>query len=425
VLTTRAWRCEPGWEDPAWAAEAGLLELEELRDEAVARLGRARRLARRPAWWIERRLRGLPRSGDPAVVLATSGTTAAPRAVELSHAAIASNVRALGVVGEVSAADVVLGPLPPWHALGHTVALWAPLLHGAALVPLGPTSDAARVGAALRDGRATVLLGTPALLAAWLQGLSREHVATLRLAISGGEHLPAGLARAWRERLGCELYEGYGATELGPVVSVDLPDVERGGLRQVNHRPGTVGRALPGVAVRVVRPADGQLCEPEERGRVLVRGPGRMNGYLTEGGLDAATLQAGWYDTGDVGALDRDGFLVVVDRGDRFVEIEGRLVAHARIEDALRSALPEGDVRLALVTLPGAAGEPTAVVHTALPVERERLRRAALASGLPPGAVPPTASWVEVDELPLLRSGKLSIRDLRALVGAQRRAARR
>jgi len=143
-----------------------------------------------------------------------------------------------------------------------------------------------------------------------------------------------------------------------------------------------------------------------------------MSGYLEAGVLHRAAPTGGWYETGDVGALDRDGFLVVVDRDARFAEIGGELVALARVEDALRSAAPGGGVRLAVVATRPADGGGLVVVHAPLPVELERLRRAALAEGLPAAAVPPPSAWVEVAELPLRRSGKLDLRALQELARA-------
>jgi acyl-[acyl-carrier-protein]-phospholipid O-acyltransferase/long-chain-fatty-acid--[acyl-carrier-protein] ligase len=163
---------------------------------------------------------------------------------------------------------------------------------------------------------------------------------------------------------------------------------------------------------------DGTSCEPDEQGSLLVRGPGRMRGYLDDPRTTAEVLHEGWFDTGDVGALDRDGFLLVVDRRERFTRVAGVRVAHARVEDALRSVLPSTDGRLAVVSGVGDGAPPLVVVHTRLSVAAERLREAALATGLPPASVPPVETWVEVDTLPLQSSGKLDLMALARLARA-------
>lgn len=257
---------------------------------------------------------GPPPAVDAALVVVRTRPQVGPRrAVVLAQRSVAANVRALAQIAEIAEADVVLAGLPPTQAYGVTVCLWTPLLCGACILLPPAGADAKSIAALVRTRRATGLVGTPAMYRDWLAGFSRADVAAVRLAISGGAHLDDDLSARWRDELGCALNEGYGVSEMGPVIAVNLPDVRRGGVTQENRRDGTVGRALPGTAVRVVR-ADGALADPDEVGRILVRGPGRMLGYLgAERGLEPGDPQA-WIDTGDLGALDRDGFLRVTGR---------------------------------------------------------------------------------------------------------------
>ncbi len=312
----------------------------------------------------------------------------------------------------------MLGVLPFSHALGHTVTLWTPLLTGARLVLADAAGDPQALLELVRTERPTLLVATPALFARWVELFAPEDLSDVRLAISGGEHLPLATAQAWQARFGRPLHEGYGATELGPVVAVDLPDVERGGLTQSNHAAGTVGRSLPGIAVRVVRDEDGTPCEPDEEGAVLVRGPNLMAGWLDEHGALVCRLREGWYDTADVGALDRDGFLVVVDRRERFVEHGDRRVALARIEDALRSGHPGRLARLAAVRVEQAGGERVGIVHEPLDVLPQRLIELARAHLGSQAVLAERATWVEVPALPVLASGKLDLRALGRLLAA-------
>jgi len=263
-----------------------------------------------------RRARALgprPAAQDALVVLGTHPPEGAGRAVVLAQRSVASNVRALAQIAQIDARDVVLAALPPTQAYGVTVCLWTPLTCGACVVLPPAGGDARELARTVRERGVTGLVATPGMYRDWLGAFERADLGRVRLAISGGSHLDDDVRRRWRDALGCALHEGYGLTEAGPVVSVNLPDVVRGGVTQENHREGTVGRALPGTAVRVVRD-DGTLADADELGRVLVRGPGRMLGYLGEERALEPGAPDGWIDTGDRGALDRDGFLRVTGR---------------------------------------------------------------------------------------------------------------
>lgn len=301
-----------GWPRQAWLEGIELLDL----SETLASPGRRARVlaglaCALPPAWLAGLLPRAARPTDTAVIVAKGGAQTPRRLVALSHANIVSNVRALAQVAGLTSEDRLLAVLPLHHAYGYTVTFWAPLLCGASVVMLAEPRDGARLARLAREERVTGLVATPSLYAHWLRELEPAALGNVRLSISGGEALPMELAAAWQARFGHGLHEGYGATELSPVVSIDLPDIERGGQVQRNHSPGTVGRPLPGVAVRIVREADGAACGPDERGRILVRGPGVMLGYLDDGGAIDPEGRDGWFDTGDLGALDRDGFLTL------------------------------------------------------------------------------------------------------------------
>ena len=142
--------------------------------------------------------------------------------------------------------------------------------------------------------------------------------ARVRVALSGAAKLSQALADAWKAKFGSQLMEGYGCTELSPVVSANLPGGDEAPRRARSHRPGSIGRPLPGVAVRIVD----QDAYPDsaiergigEAGLILAKGPNVMQGYLGMPEKTAEVLIDGWYTTGDIGYLDRDGFLFITDR---------------------------------------------------------------------------------------------------------------
>ena len=229
--------------------------------------------------------------------------------VLLSHAALASNAESLAQMFRFGPGESVLGVLPFSSALGSVATLWVPLLSGGcAVFPRDPV-DPGSVEEACAASKPTVVVATPPIYRAWLGALAPASLASAKLAICGGEPLDPALADAWQARFGTELCEGYGCTELAAVVSVNLPGIESRDARQNASRKGTAGRAIPGVAVRVVDPTTSALLPPDVEGELLARGPGRMLGYESATGRAATAERDGWFATGDRAILDKDAFL--------------------------------------------------------------------------------------------------------------------
>ena len=370
------------------------------------------------AHWIARRAR----AQDVAMVVFSSGSTGDPKGVQLTNAAVLSNVQAFGQVVPFRPGDAVLGVLPLFHSFGTTVTLWGVLLAGAKGVYYPDPLDAKAIGERVREQRATIMVATPTMYQFYLRRCAADDLESLRICACGAEKLRAPLARAWFERFGTTLLEGYGATELGPVVSFNLPDVELRGERQVGQREGSVGRPLPGVALRIVDPESGEVLEPGREGLLLVKSPAMMKGYLGQPELTAQVMRNGWYSTGDIARVEQDGFLVLTDRLSRFSKIGGEMVPHGRVEEVLLEisarhatdahALPQ----LAITSIADAKkGERLIVIHTGLPLAIDELLRLAGQSDLPSLYLPRAAHFLEVAELPRLGSGKTDLRGLREL----------
>jgi acyl-[acyl-carrier-protein]-phospholipid O-acyltransferase/long-chain-fatty-acid--[acyl-carrier-protein] ligase len=365
---------------------------------------------------------------ETATIIFSSGSTSSPKGIVLSHGNILSNVQGVSQVISLGEDDRMLGVLPFFHSFGYTVTLWAPLLSGATVVYHQDPRDARTIGALCARHGVTIMLATPTFYRSYLRRIAPEDLRALRLAVAGAEKLPERLAEDWLARFGVELLEGYGATELSPVVSVNVPDVELRGSRQRGHKRGSIGRALPGVAVQVVDPDTFEPRPTGEEGLLLVRGPGVMQGYLDDPARTAEAMRDGWYVTGDVAKLDDDGFLVITDRLSRFSKIGGEMVPHGRIEDALHEALdhaaPAGaggePVELAVTSLPDEQkGERLVVVHTLLPVGVDVLLAELAARDLPNLFLPKSANFVEVSAIPKLGSGKTDLRGVRELAAAR------
>ncbi|HTF91043.1 MAG TPA: AMP-binding protein [Planctomycetota bacterium] len=360
-----------------------------------------------------------------ATVLFSSGSTSRPKAIQLSHANILFNARAVAAAFDLARGDRLLGVLPFFHSFGYTVTLWAPLLAGASVVFHDNPLDARGVGLLAESHRPTVVLATPALCQAWMRRIEPEQLSSVRLTVVGAQRLQASLAAAWLERFGAILYEGYGCTELSPVVSANLP--ERDGV--VRRREGSVGRPLEGVEIEVRDPDTGARLAEDVEGDLWVRSPGVMLGYL---GDEAATRKAvvdGWYDTQDVARIDRDGFLTLTDRRSRFSKIGGEMVSHGAVETALTAAavaLGESAPTLGLAVTAVSdeqRGERLVVLHTRLQSGIEAVLERARKDGLANLFTPRAADSFEVEALPHLPSGKLDLGRLKRMA-AELRAAR-
>jgi acyl-[acyl-carrier-protein]-phospholipid O-acyltransferase/long-chain-fatty-acid--[acyl-carrier-protein] ligase len=248
---------------------------------------------------------------------------------------------------------------------------------------------------------------------AYLRRAKAEDFRSLRLVMTGAEKLKAKLADTFKERFGIRPLEGYGATELSPLISLSLPDVEIDGVRQTGSVEGSVGLPVPGVVVKIVDPDSGSTLPEGASGLIMVKGPNLMLGYLGKTEKTAEVIRDGWYATGDIGRLDELGFLHITDRLARFSKIAGEMVPHGAVEDALNAAL--GSTGLVAVTgVPDEKrGEKLAVVFAREAGDPAELHRLMTESDLPNLWKPGRDCYVAVDALPLLGTGKLDLRGVK------------
>jgi acyl-[acyl-carrier-protein]-phospholipid O-acyltransferase/long-chain-fatty-acid--[acyl-carrier-protein] ligase len=241
-----------------------------------------------------------------------------------------------------------------------------------------------------------------------MRRVAPSQFASLRFAVVGAEACPHELIEAFEERYGMPLYEGYGTTELSPVVSVNSPEF---------NRVGSVGRPLPGIEVLTVDPRTGEALPTGERGLIVVRSPARMLGYLGEPELTGKVFTHDGYNTGDVGWVDEDGFVYLTGRLARFAKIGGEMVPLDNVEAALQRYVDErhgGDGLVAVTAVPDPRrGERLIVLHDELPCPTEELLTAL--EGLPQIFRPKRGDVFEVPSIPVLGNGKRDITGIRAL----------
>jgi acyl-[acyl-carrier-protein]-phospholipid O-acyltransferase/long-chain-fatty-acid--[acyl-carrier-protein] ligase len=367
---------------------------------------------------------GENRSDDLLTVIFTSGSTGVPKGVMLTHANVRHNVDAVNQVIRLRHEDAIVGILPFFHSFGYTITLWAVMaldIRGA--YHFNPL-DARQVGKLVERNKATILLTTPTFLRSYLKRCSQEEFATLDTVVAGAEKLPKELSDAFEKKFGVRPVEGYGTTELSPLVSVNIPPSRSAGV-QLDRREGTVGLPVPGVAARVVD-AQGQDLGTSKSGMLLITGPNVMKGYLNQPDKTAEVIRDGWYVTGDIAELDDDGFITITGRESRFSKIGGEMVPHLRIEECLQELIGEHEddehteLKIAVTAIPDEKkGERLIVLHTGLPKTPEQLATGLKAKGLPNLFIPSTDSFIRVESIPVLGTGKLDLRGLRDMALAK------
>ncbi len=379
-----------------------------------------------PGFVQERWLLGLGKHGveDLATVIFSSGSTGEPKGVMLTHGNIAANAESMIQAIALRPRDRALGVLPFFHSFGYTVTLWVPLQVGASVVYHVDPRQAKEIGELCRQHRCTIFLTTPTFLRFCRRRCESDDFRTLRLLVCGAEKLPQSLAQEFKERFGVLPLEGYGCTELSPVVSTNVSDWEQQDVRQVGNKPGTIGQPVPGVAARIVNPETFEPLPPGQEGLLLIYGANVMAGYLGQPELTREVIRDGWYVTGDIARYDEDGFLTITDRLSRFSKIGGEMVPHQKIEDQLHEIVKVTERMFVVTAVPDdSKGERLVVLHVALNgLEVREVWRQLSGRGLPNLWLPRERDFFLVPELPLLGTGKVDLKRVKELALERARA---
>ncbi len=374
-----------------------------------------------------------------ATVLFSSGTTGDPKGIQLTHAQILANIRSVHAALDLHDGHVLLSALPLFHSFGLVPGMWLPLTTGVTLAGFPNPRDPAGFGKLAEQTSSTCMLSTPTFCRQYLKKIPAHRFATLQFAVVGAEKCPAELKSSFYEHFRAHLLEGYGCTELAPVVSTNLLDSHVRGRHASGARDGSVGRALPNIEVLIVDPETLEDVPRGEEGLIIVRSPARMLGYLGREDLTAKAFVRGGYNTGDIGRMDEDSFLFITGRLARFAKIGGEMIPLDTIEDHMQSwlerkfaarstaagdgGLAAGDNstadespawEVAITAVPDSSkGERLIVLHTGLPCsEAEALQ--ALAD-FPPLFRPRARDFFRVDEIPVLGTGKRNLKAVKEL----------
>jgi acyl-[acyl-carrier-protein]-phospholipid O-acyltransferase/long-chain-fatty-acid--[acyl-carrier-protein] ligase len=354
-----------------------------------------------------------------ATIMFTSGSTGEPKGVVLSHGNILNNVHQMRCVLKLDPIDAVaLGILPFFHSFGFTVGIWTILLLGKKAVYHSSPLETKIIGDLCEKHKVTLIAASPTFARHYIQR-KPEQYATLYHLLLGAEKLQTRTAEEIRSKIHIEPLEGYGTTEMSPVAAVNVPfEVTLPDGRKVpGNRPGTVGRPLPGTAIKTIDPETGADLPRGAEGMVLVKGPQIMKGYLNKAEATAKVLKDGWYNSGDLGYLDADGFLKITGRLSRFSKIGGEMVPHLGVESALMEAAGVDEMALAVTAVPDdKRQERLVVVHAKLPLSPAELVKKLNAAGLPKLWIPAAEDFIQVEAVPRLGpGGKLDLRRLKEI----------
>ncbi len=332
-----------------------------------------------------------PHHSKAGVILFTSGTEGEPKGVVLSHENVMANVEQVrSHIGLSPDTDILFNPLPTFHCFGLTVGAILPLVAGIKVIfhpsPLQPKEIVKRI----RKGAATILIATDTFISQYARTGQEGDLDSVRLAVCGAERVKDETRSYVRRKFQIEILEGYGATEASPVVAANQWE---------RNRPGTVGILMSGMEAKLV-PVEGIV----EGGRLLIRGPNIMTGYLRPSNPGVIERpEDGWHDTGDIVSMDHDGFIRIQGRIKRFAKIGGEMVSLAVVENCASAVWP--DNQHAAISVPDPRkGEQIILLSDAGDCNREDILSWAQRHGVPEIAVPRRVFIVK--EIPVLGTGK-------------------
>jgi len=340
---------------------------------------------------------------DEAVILFTSGSEREPKAVQLSHKNIMHNLNTLPAMIGLTKDDIFLSNLPLFHVFGTTANFWLPLIMGATLVTYPNPLDYKIICKLAKDYKITVLAGTPAFYHGYLKKSRTGDFSSIRYALSGADVLTKQLYDGFLEKHNLKLYNAYGTTETSPAITISTPE---------NNKFGSVGKALDGVQIEIRDRETDAVLENGKVGKIYVKGDNVMIGYLGDLEETSRSIHNGWYDTGDMGMMDDDGFLWHKGRLKRFVKVAGEMVSLVKVEEILTEVLPEGVICCVVdVPNPTKGADVVAAVTTGEFDKKKVLKQ--MKKNLPSIAVP--KEFYIIEDIPMMGSGKVNFREVEAI----------
>lgn len=330
------------------------------------------------------------------LILFTSGSESKPKGVVLTHDNLYANIQQVTSVIDLTSRDKFFNALPMFHSFGLTVGTLLPIVKGIPIYLYPSPLHYKAIAELVYDQNATILFGTSTFMAGYGRMAHPYNFYSLRYVFAGAEKLKDDVRRMWMEKFGVRIFEGYGATETAPILSLNTP---------LANKPGTVGRLLPGMDSRL-EPVEGI----EAGGQLLVKGPNVMKGYLIHGKGFLPAEE--WYQTGDLVESDTDGYLTIKSRLKRFAKIGGEMVSLNLVEELAMECF--GHSGFASITINDSRkGERILLYTTDESVQLSQLRSCMTEKQYSPLLIP--GAIKQINALPLLGSGKTDYVSLKQL----------
>lgn len=340
---------------------------------------------------------------ETAVILFTSGSEKEPKAVQLTHKNIGHNIDTLPQIIDLDPSHIFLANLPLFHVFGLTANFWLPITLGCNIVAYPNPLDYKIICGLIKKYKVTLMAGTPSFYYGYLKKSEPGDFVSMKFAISGADTLTKQIYDGFMEKHNLPINNAYGTTETSPAITINT---------LLENRLGSIGKPLPEVEVKILNVDTDEELPANQTGKILVKGDMVMKGYL--GDLEETTLRIhkGWYDTGDMGYVDEDGFLWHKGRLKRFVKVGGEMISLVKVEEVLNKYLPD-EVICCVVDVPNPTkGADVVAAITTGEIDTKKVTKQ-MAKELPAIAIPKEFHIFE--EIPMMGSGKVNFREVERL----------
>ncbi|WZV03193.1 AMP-binding protein [Lentisphaerota bacterium WC36G] len=350
---------------------------------------------------------------NDAVLLFSSGSTAEPKGVRLTHHNFNANLKSFLPAVNMTRKDGIVGNLPLFHSFGMNVCFWIPLAKGIKVAYIPNPLDAENIVKNITDHKLTVITATPTFMQSYMRKMDYDRIKSLRLTITGAERLRDEIVTRFEEinRHSTTVVEGYGCTELSPIVSINLAK----NIDNLGKEVGwshSIGIPMPGICVKIINPETLEEVPANTDGLITVKADTVMKGYLNNKKLTKEVMvNDGFYNTNDIGQMNEDGYIRITGRVSRFSKIAGEMVPHESIEQQIYHVLNSSDAKIVVTgTKDSAKGEKIIVFYTTdMKIDHQHIIKSLRENKIPNLWIPRAENFIQIEEIPLLGSGKLNL----------------
>ncbi len=340
---------------------------------------------------------------ETAVILFTSGSEKEPKAVQLTHKNIEHNLVGIPKIMSLGSDDVFIANLPLFHVFGITANYWLPITLGCSIVAYPNPLDYKIVCGLVKQYKVTLMAGTPSFYYGYLKKSAKGDFDSMRIAISGADTLTNQIFDGFLKKHDLTILNAYGTTETSPAISINTP---------TENRVGSVGKPIPNVEVKILHIDTDEELPVNSVGKILVKGDMVMKGYLGDLEETSLRIHKGWYDTGDMGLVDEDGYIWHKGRLKRFVKVGGEMISLVKVEEVLNKYLPD-EVICCVVDVPNPTkGADVVAAITTGAIDTKKILKK-MAGDLPAIAIP--REFHIFENIPMMGSGKVNFREVERL----------